>query len=649
MLRIKQNKIINFIIIPLIVLLPILSFSIPTVAKGTDNIRMIRHFDIDESWIIEFAGDVYTKGVIPLNGYLIAYPQLFFYISGVVITPYTLFNGLDYSAIAILLRTFNVFFAIILVLLLFYFVKTIFKSTFLAFSASFLCSTMPSLLWWSGNSRPHILSIIFILGSLFCLCKLIEKFSKKALILSIFFCSLSISTNFFGVFLIPSIIFAYYQSLLLHCDKNFLVKDLKLKSKLISISSIFVLLFSVCVPLFSIFVYFLFRNVFSNLGVTSFGLFLNFRIFRMILLTSIFIFLSSLAWIAIHNFIKKCLLRADGEVTSFLLKFIIFDTVCLHCVFFAFCSGVFVLLLNPAYLFYPLECFKATSVQLGMAAAGSGLSAGLNKPIFDASGLNWIRMLFDNLIFNKYFGLMLLGYCFYEVKFARINLKINKIFFLQRSALSLFCFFLMTVLIVAAKHRAHHYLLPIGVVSTALVLFGITELIKSSKLKFVKAFTVFLLIFLVGIGLMRRASLIHSLFLIKKQRTVQGDTALSMANWMENTFLQSSVIWTDSKTFYIPNNFNNIYLTDNDLPIENKINQISELYPDLLIITSQYDEMLGNAKKINKAIESKKIPNYRHFASFSYFGPLALGESEYGRFKEVNVYQKAILNKEKQS
>lgn len=163
-MNIINNCWIKNALIPFLLIVPILWFAFPVINFGTDNLRMISHFDNDESVLVKFAGQTYSQGLIPVETGA-AYPQLFYYTAGIVLFPLTCLNGVNYQAIVIGLRFLNVLVALATVLFMCFFCLKYLKSIWMAITYCLLLLTTPNYLSWTVkyNSKLENYDEIYVL------------------------------------------------------------------------------------------------------------------------------------------------------------------------------------------------------------------------------------------------------------------------------------------------------------------------------------------------------------------------------------------------------------------------------------------------------------------------------------------------------
>lgn len=622
-------------LLSLLIALPILLFYGPMINLGCDNVNMIQHFDRDESLLIEFAGRTYSQGLIPLES-RIGYPQVFYYSAGIFLFPYTIFKGIDHHMITVVLRGFNLLIAFSLVIFIYFFALRFFKSRFVAFLSSLLLGTTPQILWWAINSRPHLLSVFFMLIAVYYCFKLVERNQKHPMVLAVLFIGLATATNMFGIFLIPSLCVA----LLYNFTK---IKTSDLFNSLISVShyiyviSSCIILSGIMIPVFLVWLYFKSIKGFRILGINNLQQFLNFRNFKIILLLGLLIVAIGAVLFTI-NFITRKLSKDNSKIENYRVPLLINKTI-IYFTLILIAVGLIFFITNPTYFLFPVQTVKSTFLQLAMTTMGSHLNS-FNRPVFDPAALKWFAMLFDNNLLNLWFGLLFIVYLLYEMLNFRKNWQANREFVVERIVIWVFALFLLTVMFICVSHRPHHYLLPIIPLIGIFIPYGISEIIKKTKLKSLRLFLIVIFSAFLCLGFYSRAQKIIRFYLDRKQWNNISEPGIAIGKWLESEFPQNTSIWKDSEDFYIPPKFTRVFfITQND-DITANFFKISKLNPDVLVITSFLDPELGSARKISRAIKEGVLPGYKLIRVFKYSGPLGLGNSAHGAYKEIYIYSK---------
>ena len=625
------------ILIPLFLAIPILCFALPVIPLGTENIEMIRHFDADEGSLIAFAGKTYSQGVIPLE-YNVTYPQLFYYLAGVVLFPFTFLKGINHHVIVIALRSFNLIISITTVVFLYFFCLRFFKSIFVGILSSLMLATTPGYISWIINSRPHLLEIAFLLATLYFCFKMADRYQFKYLMFSIIFAGLATATKFGGIFMIP-VIWCSYVWGKRSVPVSTLVDDSKSNSRKIAILSSLLMIISILIPIALIFVYPRIAEKLHFFGIKNFNDYLHFRNFRIVLLLMVMLFACSFFWFFLNRFSYK-FSRDEKLVKKYPYMLTLNKSLLvLFCILIGIIFIFFIC--NPYYLLYPRSTVKEMGFQFAKSTMGTAYDPGLRKPILGASGLIWIRMLFENSLLNIWFGLLLLYYFVFESSKLKKNFISDKTFIFQRILLLIYSIILFLVLVTFLKHRTHHYLLPILITIGILISYAIVETIKYALSNSIKLFLTIILSSFLILGFYNRIiSIRHMCEYFMSKPT---DTGIAAGKWLENRYDKDVTIWKDTNEFYIPPKFKNIYFMHWQDNIVDHFLNIKNVDPDILIITNELDKSLKNAKEIDSAIQDKTLGPFKLIKRFDYQGPLAFTKSpkgENGLYPCTFIYEK---------
>lgn len=611
-------------------------FAIPAVYSGADNGRVIAHFNWDEEMIVNLAGKLYQRGATPIE-YTCGYPQLFFYLAGAVLFPYTWIKGLDIHTIVCVLRGFNVLIAIATVLLLYIFVIRFFKSRITAALSCLILCTTPIFLRMAVHSKPHLLNVLFTLAAFYFCFLAAEKYKLKYMVLAAAASGLSMSANFFGFFLIPSICLTYaYHIAKLKTDE--LIADQKKRGLFIYIASSLVMFVGVLVPAAAVFAYYRFSHLFAKKGVDAFSVFLASRMFRMFALVAAVIFMTGLLW-WILNLTTGRLVRMRRKTGG--PRFLLAMNSCILFLFtLVLVSGAVFVILNPTYLLFPAEAVKITVNQFGFTAFGASLTGAAARSFLSPGAFDWAKKLFiDNAVFNGWLGSFFLIYLVYELlNIGKARNRDQQISRRQRIILLTYLLSLMAVLFMFVMHRTHHYLLPAIPVIAVLSSFGVVEIVKKIRSAWARYIVIAVLSVLALAGFCERASGVIELRHVMADKN--SDTGIVIGRYLEENFGRDTVIWKDSTTYYVPQKFKNVNSMYYDQDISGYFAKIRDLEPDLIIITSEGDSSLANLRKVEKAIEDGRLKGFKKLAGYTYSGPYAIGNSSYGIYKEICIFRR---------
>lgn len=625
-----MKKLITLVLIPLILMLPILFFTIPTISLGTDNINMIKHFNGDEASLVQFAAKTYAHFIVPLEDN-VTYPQLFYYTAGIFLIPYTLINGVNYQVIVIGLRWLNVIAALASAVFIYFLCLRFFKSIFVGILSSLLLSTIPIHLGWLTISRPHQLELFFILVVFYFCFEAVEKERIGPLIPAAVFTGLATATKFGGLFVIPVVLFTYI-SILLRVPPEELADSLKKKARFISICSAGLVLFVSSMPFIAVKLYFRYQDKFHILKINSINDFIHSKNFRLLLLASVLAALASCMWFLINFLAKKHLNKTNFK--KYRPLFLIDKSILFLFNLLIANAGIF-LLFNPTYIIFPETTVKQMGIQFAKTTMSTSFNPGITKSVFDPAAGIWFRMLFGDLVLNKWVGLLFAVYIIYEIIAFKRNREHSRKALIQRL---LFWFYggnLLLFLYFCVSHKADHYLIPIAAVMGICLSFGILRIYKSLNGRWLKSAFVIPASFIILAGFQQRLAFLSERFAIKKGYS-NKDTAVLIGKWMEEKFPPGSSIWVDSNEYYLSPIFKNVKFMFWHEAIENHIGDIRQDEPDIVVITNAYDSTLQNAAKFEKAIESGIIKGFNFKKKFNYEGSYA----KQGVYKQIDIFAK---------
>ena len=471
------------ILIILLLILPILWFVFPAISIGTDNLDTIKYFDNDESILVKFAGKTYSQGLIPMEDGA-AYPQLFYYIAGVVLVPFTLLKGVNYQVIVIGLRGFNVLIALFTVIFFYFFTLKYFKKTWIAILCCFLLISTPNYLTWTLNSRPHILALLFALvGLSFCL-KMVEENKPKNFWGAVLFSAFAVSTNLlFGVVAIPGACMILIEFFLFYYALRY---------------------WQAGILTLGVFVLVKYQGLFYRNKIHGVGDFLQIRNVRMIMILVGILLLAGITWLIINNLLMKQI-KEEGMNQRYRPLFIANDG--LLSMFYMVClvSTMF-LVLTPTYWLFPLVTAKVLFSQFLATTVGTGPDIGINEPLVNSGRFVWLKMVFEQQLLGIWIGCLFFCYLIYELVFLKKNWHQDQQFLMQRGILWIYIMALMLVLVVFVTHTPHHYLLPISSIMTLFTSFGIVQIVKENRIKTLKWLALVSFILFLAIGIYARAT-----------------------------------------------------------------------------------------------------------------------------------------------
>jgi hypothetical protein len=602
-----DNFWIKVLLLPLLLIIPVVWFAAPLIPYGTDNIRLIRHLDLDEAGLIEFAAKIYSQGLVPMDGAHFAYPQLFYYVAGFILFPFTLIKGIDYTTITVVLRLLSSLSIILTIILLYFFSLRFFKSIYAAVLSSALLATMPEYLWWSVNSRPHPLEILFILVTFYFCFRLVEKYDLKHFAGAVIFAALAASVKYGGVFLIPIIWLACLFDIF-KMKTTDLINHAKARSRVIYGAAVMLVLFIVSLDIFFGAVITRIWPFLQKLGIKNIAQLVRMKDFQLLIIGSVVLIIFGCVWFYINKLISDKLSKGDvssAEINRYLL--VINKSIL---IFVAISSAVILLfaILNPTYWVFPFETFKNffwQFVAVTIPRSGSTWDPGINRQTLDLSGFGiFLSRLFDGRIFSIPFGVIFIFYVLYEVIYFRNNWRSEKVLTFQRMLLLAYVSFLFMVLSLTLVHRPHHYVLPIGVVLTFLIPIGMIKIMEQAKVKWIKTLLIIFFCLLLTYGFYSRLGKINEMRELRLNKINEHDPGIIISKYLELKYKTNIKICTDHVLVYVPPKYPNVYILEDDDEI--RIRKIKALDPDVLVLMSSTLEKL-----VMDLAKRGRLPHYK--------------------------------------
>jgi len=169
-----------------------------------------------------------------------------------------------------------------------------------------------------------------------------------------------------------------------------------------------------------------------------------------------------------------------------------------------------------------------------------------------------------------------------------------------------------------------------------LISFGIFESIKHVRTNYIKWFLVLFVTLMLYAGFYNRSNKLVSQSNNLKLRS--SDSAIVIGKWLKNNFDENIIIWKDDKVFYIPPVFKNVFSKLGFEDIKEKLSEINEVNPDVLIITCKSDPELKSMHTVTQAIENGILVGFELIKKFKYKGALSYDEAGLKIYKEIYIY-----------
>ena len=636
----SRNKIFTLVSVSLLLFI-VLFNALPGLTQGLDNIRLIRHFSSDESVVIGFFSEFY-KGFAITPPTLVSYPTFFYYGVGTFLFPYSHFHPVsdNYKVIGITFRicnTLSIFATIILIYLL---ANHFLQSHIFSFIVSSLITLTPGYLYWGLNSRPHPFETLLLFLSISSALLYLEKRKSKYFYWCVIIAACAFATKFGGMFLIPAIMLvaAYFLS------KNFSVL-LAMQRKFSRVIVCFALLIAVfgIGAIAALYFFFLplasqITQIGADLGVLGLA---NLKLVKAAVAGLALLLLCGIAWAELNFYcIKLVSAKKDSALThkqkNLVLVNILLLLLCSISMLFVgmFCIG------NPHYIVHPITAVRAFFglgiIEFSFSEQGAGILQEWSN------NLIWFKLLFNKHNLGLSGILLLLWYLFYEITNFKINWKRRNTIILQRIFLWLYIVTNFGFLLVFIKFRAPHYLSIISFLLFFLCVMGIKESLDFARVRERKNLLCVAFFCIVFLNVWERFPLFSHYYTFVN--TKETDTGLAIGKWLEDNYKKDAIVWSDTKEFYIPMTFKNVHSKWWQEDIDDHLNSIKSINPDLIIISGVYEYDLVSAKKIIQAIQSGKLDNFILKKAFEYYGPLMLKKGRVGLYKSIYIFENKNLS-----
>ncbi len=614
-------------------------WSVPAIPKGTENINVIMHFDPDEGTTVDFYSKFY-KNVFLTPTTIAGYPTGFYYVAGAFLFPYSFLHPLtdNQQAIVITFRALNTFFVLLTIVLIYFLALYHYRSAeFIAFLFLLLIFTS-NCLWWSISYRPHPFEIFLMFISLFLALIWIEKKKFKYLLGSLLLAALAFGVKYGGMFILPAI-FLFLMRNFYQMNKEKLSQFTQ-KYFLIGTLSSLGLVISGLTLIFSFYHYFVplavrITHIGASLGEA--GLKAQ-KLFKSAVISLWCVVILGLFWLGINIYCKKIINKREKNNSPNLInnleRFILLADAGFLSVF-----GIAVLFVlafsitNPHSVFHPIvtlrSFFGLGLLEFSFSSQGEGYLRELWK------NFQWFPMLSNIGLLGVSGTVALIWYFLYEFINWRKNLLENKTKMLQRIFIWVYILTNLLFLITLIKFRTHHYLLMVTYLLFFLIVYAVSESIYRVKNLSLKLCLLSLFLALSTWSLWERAP--EVIRLRRDRMNVNSDAGLYIGKWLEDTYGEDVKIWKDAMEFYIPPKFKNVFFAYGHEDINQLFIQINETKPDVLIVTSKFDNSLNNKKKVIMAIEDGTLKGYQLLKVFKYSGPLYLNKFG-GKYREIAIF-----------
>ncbi|MDA0709822.1 MAG: glycosyltransferase family 39 protein [bacterium] len=179
-----------------------LAFSVPLIPLGTDEIRMVAVFSIDESDILSQVDRLYTGGLFQRPSF--TYGGGIYYVVLGMVWIWDIWGTVDGQIVAIALRVFCLLAGFGCLVLTAEIGRLVFDRKTGQIAAALLV-TMPVFLHWTVEGHPDLPQLFWILGALYVCCRLCRNFSVGDVLLASVCAGIAFGTKYGGAFMLPTL------------------------------------------------------------------------------------------------------------------------------------------------------------------------------------------------------------------------------------------------------------------------------------------------------------------------------------------------------------------------------------------------------------------------------------------------------------
>ena len=183
-------------------LLAYLSYALPLIPQGSDDIRMAAVFSIDEADILWQIDHLYKNGVGNLPSF--TYGGGLYYSVTLLLKVWSVLGAVTGNTVILALRGFCMIAGIGCLWLTFKLGCLVFDRT-TGLYGTFLLLSFPEFLRWAVDGHPDLPQLFWMLAVLVCCVRLIQGFSWKWITLAAVFAGIAFGTKYGGIFLLPVI------------------------------------------------------------------------------------------------------------------------------------------------------------------------------------------------------------------------------------------------------------------------------------------------------------------------------------------------------------------------------------------------------------------------------------------------------------
>lgn len=605
----------------------ILWWALPGICQGSENFNLIRHFDNDEAYIVNWAAGLYQDFIIPWDHYS-AYPFFFYDTAGLLLFPYTHLKGIDPSVIVLVFRFLNLLVFMLTAALIYYIGLKIFKSWLSGMLAGLLFILTPGNISWVINSRPHLLANLLVLAGLYCCVRMTEQYDAKYLWGGVIFASMAFATDFTGIFLLP-IVWGVNLAHQYGHHKNEIMRTVKSRKTAMLATSFIMALFGIAISISGNYITKAYRLPTGKLIAEYPDVAM--QVTRMVIaLGGLLMCIGALWWWSTTYIMRKEPLSTREKRPKdhqYSIALIINSGVSSGAWMLLVFAAIF-LILNPSVTLRPVDY----AAQFAYMLLGSSMGWVGATTFISPNRLSWIPIITDPSLLGISGVLLFIGYILWEALSFKTNWKQDRQVTMDRLVALSYTLLYLGIFFILVSMRKHHYLLSVLPMIFLLIAASLVKIFDSKIKKEYKWALIFIALALVCFNFHERFGDWHRgrTYFIKRQE----DSSIYIGKWLKGNFDYRTAIWKDSNTFYIPPEFERVGYMGWNENIETKLGEIDRF--DLLVITSSFDPKMSNKKKIDRAIREEKLQGFSQINKFDHKGPW--DHTDYKIYKTIFIY-----------
>jgi|GEM_PF-1410716 len=445
------------------IILATLALAVPTIKNNADDPNMLVYMNADEGWQMDNAWYYYSGEKRPSFRIETDYGLVLVYITKFCKVFLSKFIDFTPGLLAVILRWFFLLSWVAALIALWNLVGYHFQKGWQQALSVSLLAVRPTFSYLCGNLKPDALMLFFMIVGLDYALRIIDKPSRKNILIALSFAALTMIVKYEGPFLLPPVIAALYFSKRL--GNEFLFKDPSvwdgIFKKYRCAFAIPLIIGAVLIGLVLACVKFYVRQSTGMTWADEFGVIETIRQNRFMILALGAGFFAMIFGAALY-FLRKVKNDNAAKVMSFL------DEISSYALVTGFLFVLLTTIVGIKWVKNP-EFFLLMIVPLGTASLGMGAIESLGKA-------NFFSLYIQNLIhkitaFDGIVLALLIAYIAAEV-YARRHLIPRTELFYKRMVLLVFLALPLAVMF-SILWMAHHHMLPFYAVAVILAVQGI--------------------------------------------------------------------------------------------------------------------------------------------------------------------------------